>query len=172
MTRYPRLLMAIHWLTAALIVFAWFSGDWRDAARHHSPEAIHGMAGLAVLALFVPRLLVRLFGGTPADPPGTSRAMVIAAKAGHGLLYLFIIFLPLMGWYAGSLKGMDLQFFGLTVPPLATMTDGKAGFIGDAHEVGGNVLMVLAGGHALMALYHQYFLRDGTLMRMLPWGGK
>jgi cytochrome b561 len=39
--------------------------------------------------------------------------------------------------------------------------------VGDLHELGANVLMVVILGHALMALYHQYVLKDGVLSRMM-----
>ncbi len=35
------------------------------------------------------------------------------------------------------------------------------------HAVLANLLMIVAGGHAVMAIYHQYFLHDGLLARMM-----
>jgi superoxide oxidase len=32
-------------------------------------------------------------------------------------------------------------------------------------------LYLLIGLHVAAALWHQYFRRDGVLLRMLPWGG-
>jgi cytochrome b561 len=41
---------------------------------------------------------------------------------------------------------------------------------GDIHGFFANVLLILALGHALMALYHQYILKDGLLSRMMKAG--
>jgi len=36
------------------------------------------------------------------------------------------------------------------------------------HELGANLILILAAGHAVMALYHQFVLKDGLLRRMMP----
>jgi cytochrome b561 len=36
------------------------------------------------------------------------------------------------------------------------------------HETGGTLILWLAGAHALVAVWHQFFLKDGTLERMNP----
>ncbi len=40
------------------------------------------------------------------------------------------------------------------------------GLIADFHENAGTIILYLAGLHALMAIWHQFVLRDGTLKRM------
>lgn len=40
--------------------------------------------------------------------------------------------------------------------------------IKDAHELIGNAFYFVIGLHALAALYHHFFLRDGLLKRMAP----
>ena len=42
--------------------------------------------------------------------------------------------------------------------------------VGEVHGLAANVLMVAVLGHALMALYHQYVLKDGLLRRMMRAG--
>ena len=42
--------------------------------------------------------------------------------------------------------------------------------VGDVHALAANVLMIVVLGHALMALYHQYVLKDGLLRRMMRAG--
>jgi cytochrome b561 len=41
--------------------------------------------------------------------------------------------------------------------------------IGEAHELVGWAIILLAGLHAAAALFHHYALRDSTLKRMLPY---
>ncbi len=89
-----------------------------------------------------------------------------AAKAGHAVLYLLLIALPLTGWYAASRLGVPVSFFGLHLPAIAAQVQGAPGLIADLHENAGTVILYLAGLHALMAIWHQFVLRDGTLQRM------
>jgi cytochrome b561 len=41
--------------------------------------------------------------------------------------------------------------------------------VGKAHQIGGNLILILAGLHAAIALWHQFIWRDATLQRMLPY---
>ena len=92
----------------------------------------------------------------------------LAAKAGHALLYLFLIALPLSGWYAASRLGVPVSFFGFQLPAITERVQGAPGLIADIHENAGTIILYLAGLHAAMAVWHQYVLRDGTLQRMSP----
>ena len=94
--------------------------------------------------------------------------MKIAARAGHAVLYIFLIALPLSGWYAASRLGISVSFLGIVLPSIATPTEGYPGTIAELHETAGDLILIIAGAHALMALWHQFILRDGTLTRMIP----
>ena len=97
-----------------------------------------------------------------------ARRLFNAAKAGHALLYLFLIALPLSGWYAASRLGVPVSFFGFQLPAITERVQGAPGLIADIHENAGTIILYLAGLHAAMAVWHQYVLRDGTLQRMSP----
>ena len=43
---------------------------------------------------------------------------------------------------------------------------GRVDAAGDIHGVLANALMIVAGGHAAMAIYHQFVMREGLLDRM------
>jgi cytochrome b561 len=138
--------------------------------RHmaEDPPLLHFSLGLAVIVLIVPRLILRLVGGAPADMDRPGGWLAVAAKAGHAVLYLFLIALPLTGWYAASRLGVPVSFFGLHLPAIAAPVQGAPGLIADLHENAGTIVFYLAGLHALMAIWHQFVLRDGTLQRMSP----
>ncbi|MDX8460565.1 cytochrome b [Mesorhizobium humile] len=167
MRRYTQITIAIHWLTAVLVVIAWFTAVGGRHART-DPSYVHFTVGLAVLVLVVPRLLARWLGAAPHVEDPQSRWMDLAARAGHTLLYLFLIALPLSGWYAASRLGLPVSFLGLDLPALATPVQGAPGQIADLHETGGTLILWLAGAHALVAIWHQFILKDGTLERMNP----
>jgi cytochrome b561 len=164
--RYSTLMIIVHWLTAVCVVAAWLLGEGGRAVRQDPPTWHFGI-GLAVLVLVVPRLLARLAGGAPPLDPTAGPLLQAGARIGHAALYALLIALPLSGWYAASSMGVPVTILGVTLPALAA-SSGGGGLIGDLDSTGGNVLLILAGLHALMALYHHFVLKDDTLRRMLP----
>lgn len=150
-TGYSGLQIGLHWLIAILIVTAWFTGEGAKEAMKAVEQGggagfvPHVAIGLAILALVVLRVVVRLGRGAPAAPGTPGSAAVMLADWGHRLLYLLMIAVPL--------GGIATWFLGLDV--------------GEVHGLAGNLLLVIALGHALMALYHQYVLKDGLLRRMM-----
>ena len=165
--RYSLLLIAVHWLTALLVAIAYLTSEGGHEV-HDNPPLWHFITGLAVLALVLPRLLGRLFGGAPPLADVGGRALVLAAKVGHGLLYLMMVCVPLGGWYTASRMGITVAFAGYTLPPLTAAVTGEPGFIAELHENGGNALVILAGLHAAIALWHHFVRHDDTLRRMRP----
>jgi cytochrome b561 len=150
-TGYSGLQIALHWLIAILIVTAWFTGEGAEEAMEVVEEGgtvgfvPHVAVGLSILALVVVRVLVRLTRGAPAAPGAPGSLSVLAADWGHRLIYLLMIAVPL--------GGISVFFLGLDV--------------GEIHGLAANLLMLVVLGHALMALYHQYVLKDGLLRRMM-----
>jgi cytochrome b561 len=150
-TGYSRLQIAHHWVVAILIPLAWLSAEGAEQAldaveKGTAPGFVpHVAFGFAVLALVLMRLILRLTRGVPAAPGAPGSFEVLAATWGHRLIYLLTIAVPL--------GGVSIWFFGMDN--------------GDVHGRFANVLMILVLGHALMALYHQYVVKDGLLRRMM-----
>ncbi|MFP5480175.1 MAG: cytochrome b [Alphaproteobacteria bacterium] len=150
-TGYSGLQIALHWVVAILILVAWLSAEGAEEAMEAVEDGgavgfvPHVALGLAILALVVVRILVRLSRGAPAAPGEPGSLAMKAADWSHRLIYLLMIAVPL--------GGASVFFLGLDV--------------GDVHGLAANVLMLVVLGHALMALYHQYILKDGLLRRMM-----
>lgn len=164
MHKYSKFMVVLHWATAVLIVAAYITGEGGRSVKV-DPPVLHFIIGLSVLVLIVPRLIARLFGSTP---PAVSHGRLsdLAAKIGHGLLYVFMIALPLSGWYAASKLGVTVNIFGLELPALTAPVEGSPGLIAELHETGGSLILILAGLHAVIAIWHHFVHRDGTLSRM------
>lgn len=144
--------IALHWLIAAgvLVNYVASEGMGRALRQHLAGQEIsidiaglHVWTGMAVLALVVLRIALRLLRGVPgAEPGGIGKAAAVV----HGLLYLLMLAVPAAGaaaWFGG------------------------ADALGDPHALLANLLILLAGLHALVALFHHYVLKDGVLRRML-----
>jgi cytochrome b561 len=151
-TGYSGLQIALHWIIAVLIPLAWLSSGGAEEAwdAMENGAAAPGFVphvgfGLAVLALVILRLVVRLRRGVPEAPGTPGSLQVRAASWGHRLIYLLMIAVPLGGisiWFGGMDNGA-------------------------VHGLFANILMVVVLGHALMALYHHYVVKDGLIRRMM-----
>ncbi len=133
----------------------------------------HKSVGLTILALAVLRLLWRAFDRRPAEPPDMPHWQALGARAGHALLYGLLFLVPLSGWWFDSVSSLrPLYWFGLIhVPPLGgpdpSIPDLKE-LARDRHEFLFWTLVVVASGHAVMALVHQFVHRNNVLGRMWP----
>jgi len=151
---YSTLQITLHWLIAVLILAAWFTHEGMGRIFHQRLEAgttgiegntVHVWLGGAALALTLIRVIVRWMQGAPDHTPETPPRMAKYATWGHILLYVLMIAVPGLGaaaWY------------------------GHIHIAGNIHEIAAQALMLAALGHAVMAIYHHIFLKDGTLTRM------
>ena len=173
--RYHRVVMTLHWLTLVLIALVYTfieikgyfpkGSETRDLMQHW-----HEFFGLSVFALVIPRLALRrlFFNETPRITPEPPHWQRVMAHTMHGVLYAFLIVMPLLGWLTVSAKGqLDLPL-GLHLMPLISPDKPTAHIIQDIHETIGNIGLYLIGLHAAAALLHHYWMRDNTLQRMLP----
>jgi cytochrome b561 len=172
-TRYDRLTMSLHWLTAALVIFLFASAQIWDQLAKGTPlrkglQSLHISCGILLAVIVIARLLWRLTRGRrlPAIQQGM---MNIAAKAAHLALYLLLLGQIALGFLFRWAQAEPFSFFGLfDVPTLMSFDKSMKSVFGGLHEQVAWLIVVLAGLHAVMALVHHYGLRDGTLRRMLP----
>jgi cytochrome b561 len=126
------------------------------------------MLGLSVLVLVFVRIYARLLTPIPGITPEPAPWQNLTAKVMHIALYALMIGMPFFGWLLLSVSGKPIPFFGLELPALASKNKALADLIKEIHETGGTVGYFLIGFHALAALFHHYFVRDNTLLRILP----
>lgn len=125
--RYPVSVIVIHWLSALLVLGAWLTAEGGRKVVDN-PPLLHFALGLSVLALVLPRLVLRVAGATP-EGGRQNGWLAAAANAGHILLYMLLIALPITGWYAASRMGVSVSFFGLPLPALTSAVQGRPGLI-------------------------------------------
>lgn len=171
---YGSPLVAIHWLTLALLVGVYATIELHDLAPKDSAlradlKLWHFALGLAVFALVGARLVVRLFSGpTPVIEPGVARWQMRSAHFLHAALYVFLVAMPLLGWLTVSAAGKPVLFFGMELPALLSPDKGLSKSLESLHETLGELGYWLIGLHAAAALLHHYGNHDDTLVRMLP----
>ena len=168
--RYPRALVVLHLLLAALILFSLAMGMLSLASiPNGSPDKLfalrgHMVAGIAILLLMLVRLAVRLASPRPA-PARTGIALADAlAPLVHSAFYLVVVLMALSGIALAVQAGLPAIVFGGSGAPLP---ETFAGFAPRAvHGVLSRILLLLVALHVLGALYHQLVRRDRLLARM------
>lgn len=169
--RWP--LVGLHWLTLLLIVVAYVIGslleDMTLSPLKLKLYAWHKWAGMTVLLLLPLRLWLRLserIDHAAGLLPWEARA----SAAVHGVLYLLLLLVPLLGWLQSSAAGFPVVWFGvLPLPDLVGKDKALAEVFKELHEGSVNLLVTLVVLHAAAALYHQHVRHDGVLARMVPW---
>lgn len=176
--RYPTSAVMLHWLVLLLVVAAYAcillrvnferGSDIREALK-----AWHFMLGLSVLAATLLRAGLRAFvwKAPPITPP-PPRFLHWLSVAAHLAIYLWLVAMPIAGWTVLSAEGDPIPFLGLELPPLTGVNEPLAKQVEGLHEVGGTLGYVLLGLHAAAALLHHYFMKDNTLVRILPPRGR
>ena len=174
--RYDAVTITFHWLTAALVLTLFGTAmAWTYLPRDLGLrwlESVHVSLGIGLAAVLIGRLVWRPTAGRKlAEPPG-NRAVVLASKLVHFALYGLLIAQVALGFGIEWAGGQGLSFFGLfTLPSPFTGDRALAHQFEEIHGVVAWSLIVLAGGHAMAALWHHYGARDGVPRRMIPGRG-
>jgi cytochrome b561 len=170
MPRYHPLLVGLHWLLAAFLLFALAMGTFSlKEIPNASPEKLfalrgHMVAGVAILALMLVRLGVRLW--LPRPPPATTgnRLLDRVAVGVHYGFYALVILMAASGFATAVQAGLPAIVFGGSGAPLPESF--WAYRPRAVHGVIAKLLIALVMLHVAGALYHQFVRRDGLLGRM------
>ena len=166
--RYGVLTRLIHWTMAALIVLQFLKlGDYINDGEHWVGQTIvplHGSLGILLFVLIVVRLAWAV--SQRGQRPDYDARLRLLVKAGHGLLYLCMILMPLSGMARGLGAGRGIKMFGSQlIEGSGEKTEWLLAF-SQIHAPLSWLFVALASGHVLAALYHHFVLKDQTLRRM------
>jgi len=173
-TRYDRRTISLHWVTAILLLFLWGGAHMIDSfpkgPLRVDARSIHIVTGIGVLVLTMYRLLWRLTGSTQFNDD--ANMATLAAKALHYALYAILIATLALGIFNAWVRGDDLFGFG-HIPQFGSYEKAQRHELANSvvgwHRLGANLILVLAAGHALVAIGHFVVLKDKILQRMLPY---
>jgi cytochrome b561 len=168
--RYGSAAIAFHWLMFGLVVCVGILGllhdSWPDKASQRFWINIHALIGLVLWLLLFARLAWRLRHAPPPAAGGPLARRVAAIV--HFALYALLFVIPIVGLVTFVYHGRVFNF-GLFSVDLHVASN-RAVFhpTEEWHGYLAYALFGLAGAHALIALWHQFILRDGLLARMWP----
>lgn len=173
--RYRRIVMWIHWITAALVLMQVYIGFmFHRVLEQGTPERAyvfgwHKTWGALILLLALTRLAVRLMNPPPPYPSDHPKWRRFTAVWTHRLFYVLLIVLPLTGLAAVSGRAEDgwvqLQL-GLRLPAIPGIP--KENEFGEIHEVLVWITLALVVLHVSAALYNQFVDRGPVASRMWP----
>lgn len=145
----------LHWIVAGLIVMQVVLHEpivaaWEQVEGGQSPASgwlvlAHLIGGVLVLIFALWRLVLRQVRGVPAAPEAEPEILRRVAHWGHLALYALMILMPLTGmaaWFGGFEAAAE------------------------AHDLMKPALLILVAVHVLAALWHQFWLKDGLMLRM------
>jgi cytochrome b561 len=172
-TPYSQLMIVMHWCIAILIIMTYTFINLKGLFEKGSDprelmKALHFMLGLSVLLLMGLRIYAKLTGYTPAISPPLPAWQRIFSKSIHGVLYLFMISMPILGWLTLSAAGKPIPFFGLSLPALMHENVDNAKSLKSLHKTIGSLGYYLIVLHIGAGLYHHLIKKDDTLKRILP----
>ena len=170
---YPATSKWLHWLvaisvlTTAPVAIAMVSagpGPTQDTLYN-----LHKSLGVLIFVLMALRLINRLAMGAPMPEPGIEPWQKTLSSAVHGLLYLLLLAMPVVGYIANSAYGASTPFFGLfELPPIIARSEPLSNLLFTGHRWVGWLVILLVLMHIGGALYHYVIRGDGVLQRMLP----
>ena len=170
--RYDGAAIALHWLTAALIL-ANLGLGLSMVPLAISPQKLHWYAwhkwiGITVFLLTSLRLAWRA-AHPPPPPVAMPEWQRRAAALTHLLLYALLLAIPVSGWLYSSATGVQVVYLDLVpLPDLVPKDKALAGLLKEAHVTLNFAMFALVCVHSVAALKHHFVDRDTALARMLP----
>jgi cytochrome b561 len=175
-TSYGLVAITIHWTIAGLFVGQMLLGL--------APRWVHSMAlqftliqwhksfGFLILALAMLRLAWALLNRWPRRPATIEWGEWLAAKTVQGSLYALMLVVPLTGWALVSTSTLDVPSFAFNMVVIPDLPMARSEVTEDfwrvTHQWLAYATAVIATGHMLAALRHEFWLGDGVLKRMWP----
>ena len=168
----------LHWLTAAFIIALIALGFWMTErsganiwdALTNTLYAWHKLIGFTVLLLTALRLIVKFRSTRPPYPDSVAPLTIKFAAAAHGVLYLLLLVVPLLGWAGVTAYPALITVGGYNLPAMPGIPKDQA-LAKQLFEIHGTLALVFAAlalAHIGAALNHLLIKKDGVFQRM--WG--
>ncbi len=168
-THHP-LIIFLHWFTFALILAALLLIEIknfvpRDNLWRLDLKTYHMLIGQMIFVAVLVRVITRLFVINPIEQEKTLSRLL--KKIMHAFLYIFMLGMPLTGVLLMQSAGKPIPYFGDLYPIFIQENLGLKQTYKYIHEYWGNAIYLFIGAHAIMAIWREYVMKDGTLQKML-----
>jgi len=166
-TGYGWISIALHWLTAAIVLAMWTIGAMSQAASDDDPTLVnlHTTIGVTAYALLWGRIVWRFAVGHPGPLPRQGPVFFSIAKYFHFLLLValgvMLLSGPLIVWFAGE----AIQVFALTIPTPLPKIPAVHDLLRNVHAMTASFLLVGIIVHVLAVF--KRLNRDGTFDKIM-----
>lgn len=164
----------LHWSIAVLVLIMLAGGFFLDdlgSEWQASVVNLHKLLGILILFLMGIRIIWRLCNPQPVLPASIPRWQGFLAHCIHGLLYVFLLLMPMAGWMmavsAGHPPHLGVWVLNLSFIPQSSALSNLGWQLHSSIAV---ILIVVISLHILAALKHALINRDGVFSRM--WFGR
>jgi cytochrome b561 len=168
--RYDSRTIALHWISAFLVLGLWVLGQCIDFFPRGVPRvtarSLHISFGVLLGAVLIVRVAWRFKGGVKLAPADGGLFGRLAGGA-HHVLYALLAAIVVLGLACVWIRG-DTLFNLITVPAFDLSNRQLRRDAVELHELAANALLAVAALHAAAALWHHRVLKDGVLRRMWP----
>lgn len=166
--KYPASMMIFHALIAVGMIATWLIAQMQNFDDYID---LHRSLGFAVLVLAILRIINKRFVSSkiPASVNSKGSLKYILEKSTHGLLYLTMLIIPVIGCLLTNAQGEAVNVFGLfELPRLMAENFSLAATLSDLHELGADIFVILLVLHILGALVHLFRNKENVFKRMFP----
>lgn len=166
---YDALSIIFHWITAFLVIAIFALALAPGVIR--GSIALHNTLGFLLLIVVPLRALWRLAHGGAIRRQKEAPFARITATVTHGLFYVLLVGIPVLGLFYVDAKGIDFKPFGIHLPQIVDYDRGLAQTLYVWKKVFAYAMLALILLHAAAAIvYHHFFRRDGVLRSMMVVG--
>ena len=172
--RYDRTTITLHWLVAVGVLGQWLGAhaiDWfPKGPLRVDARSIHIVIGVLLVLALSYRVFWRTMNGARFSISKPLLRDRLASLV-HLALYVLLGTVLILGLFNTWVRGDDI--FGLFhLPKYGRLAPEARHALSEQvvglHSLAANGLLILAGCHAAMGLFHFAVLRDRVLQRMLP----
>ncbi|PCJ26964.1 MAG: hypothetical protein COA94_04635 [Rickettsiales bacterium] len=168
---YGSITKIFHWVVA-LAIISLIAVGFTMHYMEPSPEkfelyGMHKASGVLVFMLVALRISWRFINQTVLPAKDLPNMLKLGAKAGHFMLYIFMLVMPISGITMSIFAGYDIPVFGLFTIPAMEKNLQIAGIAHTLHEIAAWGFAIMIVLHILAALYHHFIRRDDTLKKMV-----
>lgn len=176
--RYHLSQRLLHWIVAVLVLYnlavgltlgtLGFEGarDTFGLTITNTMYTSHKTAGIFILVFMVARLALRIARGKPEYFRPLPAWKRVVSQGVHGLLYVLLLTMPVIGWLATASGDFPVEFFHWHLPGLIGQDEALSRTLFFWHGAIGTTILVLVVVHVAAALHHWRVLRDGVMQRM------
>lgn len=179
---YSRTRRILHWTIALLVIAMLPAGAiFTDFDNRAAIEGLfgegsfdlfynaHKSTGFLVLFLMILRIAMSFIQPKPDYNPPLTSLEKAGSGAVHGVLYLLLVAMPLLGWAGVSAYDAPLPVYGLfDMPALLEKNRDLSEVLFSWHGYVAWAIVAFVAMHIGAALFHQFVKKDGLIRRM--WG--